>query len=137
MDPYFLKTVFTIMLIIGAIATAAGTIGTVVYNLKVAKLAPYKEPVMSATATILMTIETDRPREITHMMKGAYISFKKNEEIFFEQTATEYSTHLLDNNQMAYFTNLNANLAQPFIGQPIESIGEDGRRKYSHIRSEK
>ena len=37
MDAYVLKNIFTFILILGALATAAGTIGTIVFSIRVEK----------------------------------------------------------------------------------------------------
>ena len=93
MDPYSLRTISWIILGIGAAFTLIGTIGTLYFGKRVETIGPYIQPILLATATVEVFIESDKNENITHMNKGGYICFVKDNKplLIMSSTSLDYS----------------------------------------------
>ncbi len=138
MDVYFLKTLFQVILIIGAVATTAGTVGTLYFNKRIEEIAPYRQLIQTGVAKIEVLVSSERQINAHFMDGGTALAFAKGGEALLEMSSVDSWGRQIGNSQVRYWANLMLDQTHSSVGKPLNffQVSEYIQIKFNRMQEE-
>ena len=124
MDPNFGKTLSYIIVFFGTACVLLGSIGTYYFGKQVEAIAPYKQKIRTATATVNIVIKSKDTIDTLHMTEGGYIAFIKDNKPLLIMASPQCNTKQIDEERGIYHAIFNMDAKDSAIGKPIYFIKE-------------
>jgi len=124
MDPNFGKNLFFIIGLIGAVLVLVGYLGTWHFGQQVEAIAPYKQKIRTATATVNVIIKSKDTTNTLHITQGGYIAFIKDNKPLLIMASPQCNTKQIDEERGIYHAIFNMDAKDSAIGKPIYFIRE-------------
>jgi hypothetical protein len=124
MDPYLGRTLGYIFLIGGLSFGLVGTYLTWHFGKKVEEIAPYRQPIRSATSTVEIVIESDKEINTTYMDRGGYIAFGKGNEALVTMASTQCRARQMGESKVLYRGVFNMDAKDQAVGKPLNYLKE-------------
>ena len=122
MDPNFSKNIFFIIGLIGAIFALVGYLGTWYFGQQVEAIAPYKQKIRTASATVEVTILSEENIDTKYMDSGGYITFKKNNQMLLTMSSTTCTAKQTGEGKVIYSAIFNMYAKDEAVGKPVYFI---------------
>ncbi len=122
MDPNFGKTLSYIIVFFGTLCVLLGSIGTYYFGKQAEAIAPYKQKIRTATATVEVTILSEENIYINYMDSGGYIAFKKNNQALLTMSSTRCTAKQTGEGKVIYSAIFNMYAKDKAVGKPVYFI---------------
>jgi hypothetical protein len=96
MNPNFYKNIFFIIGLIGAVLALVGYLGTWYFGQQAEAIAPYKQKIRTATATVNVIIKSKDTTNTLHITQGGYIAFIKDNKPLLIMASPQCNTKQID-----------------------------------------
>jgi hypothetical protein len=124
MNPNFYKNIFFIIGLIGAVLALVGYLGTWYFGQQAEAIAPYKQKIRTATATVNVIIKSKDTTNTLHITQGGYIAFIKDNKPLLIMASPQCNTKQIDEERGIYHAIFNMDAKDSAIGKPIYFIRE-------------
>ena len=122
MNPNFYKNIFFIIGLIGAVLALVGYLGTWYFGQQAEAIAPYKQKIRTATATVEVTILSEEKIYTNYMDRGDYIAFKKNNQTLLTMNSTKCTAKQTGEGKVIYSAIFNMYAKDKAVGKPVYFI---------------
>jgi len=122
MDPNFGKTLSYIIVFFGTLCVLLGSIGTYYFGKQVEAIAPYKQKIRTATATVVITISSKEKVNIKYMDEGGYIAFLKNNQPLLIMSSFTCTAIQTGEGKVIYRAIFNMDAKDKAVGKPVYFI---------------
>jgi hypothetical protein len=112
------------IIFLGTSLVLIGTIGTWYFGERLDYVAPYKQPIRTATATVEVTILSDKKVSTTYGTSGGYIAFCKGEEALLVMSSNQCMAWQTGKGKVIYRTVFNMDAVDSAVGKPIYYLKE-------------
>ncbi|NSW86693.1 MAG: hypothetical protein HPY84_10275 [Syntrophobacteraceae bacterium] len=124
MDPGTWRNISYIAVIAGVVLVSLGTTGTYYFTRRTEAVAPYRQPIRTATSTVEATILSDARVDTEYLDKGGTILFMKEGKVLLRMASHVSSARQTGSGQVVYRAVFNADPTDPSIGIPLKSLRE-------------
>lgn len=122
MNPNFYKNLFFIIGLIGLVLALVGYWGTWYFGRQAEAIAPYKQKIRTATATVEVTILSKEKVNTTYMGSGGYIAFGKNNQPLLIMSSTTCTAIQTGEGKVIYRAIFNMDAKDKAVGKPVYFI---------------
>lgn len=112
------------IIFVGTALVLIGTMGTWYFGKRVEVVAPYRQPIRTATATVEVTIISNEKVNTTYMDSGGYIVFGKGKEALLVMSSTQCRAWQTGEGKVIYRAVFNMDAADSAVGKPVYSLKE-------------
>jgi len=124
MDPNIWRTVSYVVVFVGTGLVLVGSIGTWYFGKRVEDIAPFSQPIRTATATVEITIKSDEKVNTTYMDRGGYIAFGKNNDALLVMSSSQCRARQTSKGEVVYRAVFNMDATDHSVGNPVYSLEE-------------
>jgi len=110
------------LILVGTALVLTGSIGTWYFGKRLESVAPYRQPIRTATATVEVAIISDKKVNTTYMDRGGYIAFCKGKEALLVMSSTQCTARQTGKGEVIYRAVFNMDAADCAIGKPVYSL---------------
>jgi hypothetical protein len=122
MNPNFYKNLFYIIGLIGLVLALVGYWGTWYFGRQAEAIAPYKQKIRTATATVVITISSEEKVNTKYMDRGGYIVFLKNNQPLLIMSSTTCTAKQTGEGKVIYRAIFNMDAKDKAVGKPVYFI---------------
>jgi hypothetical protein len=112
------------IIFLGTALVLIGSMGTCYFGKRVEVIAPYKQPIRTATATVEVTIMSDKKINAKYLDRNSNITFIKGKEELLFMSSTQCRIWQTGEGKIIYRTLLNMDVADSAVGKPIYFLKE-------------
>ncbi len=122
MDPYLWRTVSYWVLLLGCGLVLAGTLGTWYFGNRVEEVAPYRQAIRTAAATLEVLIRTDEPFNNYFMDRGGYLAFGRGSEPILTTGAMQCRAQQQGDGRALFRGVFTMDAADRAVGRPVAEL---------------
>ena len=124
MDPFFWKTLSHWVVLIGAGCAFIGGIGSFYFGNRAEQLAPFRQPIRNAVATIELLIESAEDLDVMYADRGGYLTLGRGVERLLTTTATKSTARQIGGNRVLFRGVFSMDANDQAAGRPVRSLSE-------------
>jgi hypothetical protein len=124
MDANFWRTLSYIAVSLGTALVLIGTIGTWYFGKRLEAVAPYRQPIRTATSTVEVIILSNENVNSTFMDSGGYIAFGKREKPLIIMSSNQCIGKQTGKGKVIYRGVFNMDATDSAVGKPLYFLKE-------------
>lgn len=124
MDAYLWRTISYVAVFIGTALVLVGSVGTWYFGKRLEAIAPYKQPIRTATATVEAIIESNKALNTHYIDRGGYIIFGKGKESLLVMSSDNCYAKQTGENKILYRGVFNMDATDRAVGKPLYFLKE-------------
>jgi hypothetical protein len=122
MDPLWWRTASYAVVFVGTALVLAGSVGTWYFGSLVEQVAPYRQPIRSASATVEVFIRSDEPEDDFFMDSGGYLAFSKGSQQLLTTASAQCLVKQMGGGRLLFRGVFEMDATDPAVGRPVSAL---------------
>lgn len=122
MDPFFWRTISYVVVFIGTALVLVGSIGTWYFGSLAERVAPFRQPVRSASSTVELVVESPEQVNTNYMDRGGLLAFGRGNAALLVTAATESTARQLGRDRVLWRGVFQMDAGDSAVGQPVSRL---------------
>lgn len=124
MDPFTWRTVSYVVVFVGTALVLAGSIGTWYFGNLAEQVAPFRQPIRTASSTVELIVESSDQVNTTYMDSGGLLAFGRGSTPLLMTAATESVARQMGGNRVLWRGVFQMDAGDSAVGQQVNRLRE-------------